>query len=321
MKKLYLLLILYLGMIGIVNAQKHFPIVSEHPFWTEKHGQLYGCSCSGCSNYYCSCTMPVYYKTDTIINSVMYNRLYTYSLCMAQYTGGPPPMGCLYQCSVQYPEILFATIRHDTANCIVYIWDGSQEKKLYDYNSIVVGQPYPNMYNNPSYPNLKVLAKDSLLLNGSYYTTWILGVNNGGVISDSNFAQVIEGIGTSFGIKANLVPVFENDESLQCFSIHNVNIYPNTWYNCDTALQINEHQFSPVVSVVPNPATDFIKITADKFDLKSKAEVIDIAGRVIMDFNITGLPYSLNIGNLKKGIYFLKISSAEQSSYARFVKM
>ena len=230
-------------------------------------------------------------------------------------------MGCLYQCSVQYPETLFAIIRHDTANRMVYLWDGTQEKILYDYNSIVVGQPYPNTYNNPMYPNLKVLAKDSLLLNGSYYTIWILGVNNSGVISDSNFVEVIEGIGTTFGIKADLVPIFENQELLQCFSLNNIVTYPNTLYNCDIALQIDEHPFSPLITLNPNPATEFITITADMYGLNSQAEVLDMSGRVVRNFKISGMPYSLKVTDLNSGMYILKITSAEQSSRVKFIKM
>ena len=224
-------------------------------------------------------------------------------------------------CTHTDPEVLFATIRHDTLNRMVYLWDGSIDRVLYDYNSIAVWQPYPNTYNNPMYPNLKVLAKDSLLLNGSYYKRWILGMSNGGVISDSNFVSVIEGIATTFGIKAPLVPVFENQEELSCFTLHNVNIYPNISYNCDTALQIAEVAEPASFTISPNPAKDMIRITAEVSDSKYKAEVLDMAGRVVLSFTVNAFPCDLKVEDLKTGTYFLKISSERQSSFARFIKM
>ena len=62
-------------------------------------------------------------------------------------------------------------------------------------------------------------------------------MNFEGVVSDSAFVCIIDGIGSSLGIMANLVPPFENGDELLCFSKDNVVYYPDSTYNCDKTVE------------------------------------------------------------------------------------
>ncbi len=71
------------------------------------------------------------------------------------------------------------------------------------------------------------------------------------------------------------------------------------------------------VSLYPNPAVDFVEISIDDANIKGlELQVYDVLGKLIIQQAITDQTTQLNIKNLEKGVYILKVGNNTQ----RFVK-
>ncbi|MDG1477426.1 MAG: DUF4886 domain-containing protein [Vicingaceae bacterium] len=82
-----------------------------------------------------------------------------------------------------------------------------------------------------------------------------------------------------------------------------------------SATSIKDFNSNKNLTIYPNPAHNFIEI---KTDLKySSLSITDITGKVITNFNTES---TINISNLKKGIYFIKVIGVENSIVRKFVK-
>ena len=325
MKKFILLIISsFFSVFG--QAQGHFPLPSDNPFWTESHGQLWSCSYQGthgtCDGYYCECTMPVYYKSDTIINGTTYNRLYTRGICHAIYPTGQPSAGCPFTFDYADPERLFLTIRQDTMNNIVYVRDMGTDVILYDFNNIHVGQDYPNTYNNQSADTLVVVYEDSILIGNTYSKKWDLGIKSNGVISDSAFVSIIEGIGSTFGIAATLKVPFENNEDLLCFSKNDVALYPDSTYYCDKTLEIEEiNREDYYFTLYPNPTIDFLNIKINsKGPIKGLVRIFNVNGMEVYKRSINEKEVQIDVSFLNKGVYFVQFINNNELKTKLFVK-
>lgn len=306
------------------KGQKNFPLPSDNPFWTEAHGSLWSCDYYGtngwCYGYYCNCYMPVYYKSDTIINGNKYNRLYTRGICNADFTTQPDE-GCPMFFSYQTSETLLATIRQDTLNKIVYIRDNNKDTLLYDFKNILVGQDYPKTYNNPSLYNdtVVVITEDSIILNYTYYKKWDLGIKSNGSISQQGFASIIEGIGSTYGILSTLHPPFENGDQLLCFSMNNIVIYPDSTYNCDKTLEVSENTKKQNISVYPNPAIDIVFINYPETK-KAKMQVYDLIGKCVLESYLTKGTNDIDVSKLSEGIYVIHVTGDNWTLQSKLIK-
>jgi hypothetical protein len=321
MKKSYLLLFCIFAFSSL-KSQQNFPLPSDNPFWTESHASLWTCTYSSeCGGYYCECTTPVYYKTDTVINGVTYNRLYSRGICHAIFAGGPPVGNCPFTFNYTNPESLFAIIRQDTLSKTVYLWDGVNDTLLYDFNNILVGQPYPSTYNNPLQSNLIVISEDSLLIGGEYAKKWNLATNFEGVISDSAFACIIDGIGSSFGIMANLVPPFENSDELLCFSKNDLVLYPDNTYNCDKTVKVEENIERQAFSIYPNPVNSKMTIVTDYiFKGTCVVKIYTTTGTEIIGQEISSTITNIDVSQLVDGFYIVQFVNGKSVQSKKFVK-
>jgi len=72
----------------------------------------------------------------------------------------------------------------------------------------------------------------------------------------------------------------------------------------------NTDVFSGSIKLMPNPATDFFKIsTQEKI---STVQVINLVGTVVKQFNANSSDY-FDINGLSPGVYFIKIDHAESN--------
>jgi len=71
---------------------------------------------------------------------------------------------------------------------------------------------------------------------------------------------------------------------------------------------VNESQNNSKIEVYPNPATDFVNIVNA---INSNIQLYDVLGNLIATDNVTNNNYSLNVANLAKGTYVLKITNGE----------
>ena len=68
----------------------------------------------------------------------------------------------------------------------------------------------------------------------------------------------------------------------------------------------------------PNPADQFISIISS--EVLSGVRVIDMTGKEVIRKSIQSNDYSLDLGNLNTGIYFLEATSKGVSKRMRFIK-
>ncbi|TPG41564.1 T9SS type A sorting domain-containing protein [Flavobacterium pectinovorum] len=73
------------------------------------------------------------------------------------------------------------------------------------------------------------------------------------------------------------------------------------------------------IKIFPNPTTDFINIHLEESD-NTKVSVIDVLGSPIIKENFVGNDFSLNVMNLNKNVYFIKIERGEKVLVKKFIK-
>ena len=74
-------------------------------------------------------------------------------------------------------------------------------------------------------------------------------------------------------------------------------------------------------NISPNPATTILNIQLSKSLTNGNITVFDILGKQILikEFNSNNLT-KLNVSNLSKGMYLVKVSSGENIQTKRFIK-
>jgi hypothetical protein len=321
MKKLTLL---FIGIFFLTSAftQNNFPTPADNPFWMEQHEQLWACSTNGpygyCSDYYCECTRPAYYKTDTVINDVVYNRLYTRGVCHGIQTYWNPycPTGFNYL----EPEFLLATIRQDTTNKQVYINHGNWDELLYDFN-LTVGQDYPQTANNYMGDSLVVSSEDLIMIGEKYVKQWGLGIKENGVITNEGFGSIIEGVGSTFGLLSELMLPFENWDELLCFGMNDVVLYPDASYECDITVNITEVAESETLKVYPNPASSVLTIeTSGDYLEDGQIRILNTCGQEVLKQAVNRSVFQINTSSLERGIYFIQFFNEEVNETVIFIK-
>lgn len=91
-----------------------------------------------------------------------------------------------------------------------------------------------------------------------------------------------------------------------------------TTYEYENTLGIADLTKSDI-KIFPNPTTDFINIHLEESD-NTKVSVIDILGSSIIKENFVGNDFSLNVMNLNKNVYFIKIERGEKVLVKKFIK-
>ncbi len=95
----------------------------------------------------------------------------------------------------------------------------------------------------------------------------------------------------------------------------NTNDYAGLTRLVDTKLlATNETKKTNNISIYPNPASNFINLQADKSIIDKSYEIVDMAGKSVINNKISGK--EINISNLTTGNYILKI---DNQSY-KFIK-
>ena len=91
--------------------------------------------------------------------------------------------------------------------------------------------------------------------------------------------------------------------------------------NVTDPLSVNEYNIIQL-DVYPNPAIDIVNIKLNTLNEDADLEIYNMLGKVVMqksyDFNAESL--SIDVSQLTTGIYILKVSNSESTSYKRFIK-
>ena len=136
-------------------------------------------------------TSVVHTQNDTLINGLSYRKFGSHAIADWIDNFGSQQNQTSGTDYIAYSEGCF---RQDTVLKKVFLWNNftQEDELLYDFQNLTIGQPYPETVTNINYPNLLVMAVDSVqLMDGNYYKRWVLGTNS----SDSAYVSVIEGVG------------------------------------------------------------------------------------------------------------------------------
>ena len=105
--------------------------------------------------------------------------------------------------------------------------------------------------------------------------------------------------------------------------IDQVEFDPNKWLlasaNITTNVGINGSQQDNNITISPNPTKDIISITAQ--EEISQIEVLDVSGKLILSvYNTNNESVKINLSNFVTGIYFLRISTPQQTYIRKVAK-
>ncbi len=305
-------------------AQSYIPIPDSNAVWMQGTG-LYN---AYPNHPVATCDGPLYFGTDTVINSISYHRLYGQQVCNWLNTYlSPPPPGTIVSGTDYYPVSLRVIFRQDTAQRKVYLYDrlSHRDTLLYDFN-LVVGQPYPPTFVAQSSLNLTVTSQYTIALAGNPHRVWTLG--NG---VNPNVVYLIEGVGTSQGFGTQfLIPLFESENFLHCFT-RDGNVLFSNWpghfkyltfpsvgvcgVTLNTEKQEKEHER---LVFFPNPVEKTIRIQSSTPVVAYR--VFDLTGRALLAEKLDASnSFEIDLTALHPGIYLIRVQDKQGYETARSV--
>lgn len=313
--------IAFIMMSSNILAQSYMPFPDSNAVLIQASFRYFG------GHEHETVTDPLSFGSDSILGGESYHTLHGHSILDWVDNWGNQQT---YQSGTDfYPDAIKVLFRQDTPNKLIYQWDvnTNQEQVLYDFDNLVVGQPYPQTLNNMNYPQILVMAYDSLVLNdGLYHERWVLGSNS----MDSGFVSIIEGMGSTMGFNLPIAIPFEQSSSALCFSIDGNSVFdgwadanglipPRYSENCEANVSLTELAGSLLdVSVWPNPVMDMVNIKSS--ERIEKLVLYDLIGNQILEQKVQSVMNSeLSLGDLPAGNYILKVYMENNQSITRRV--
>jgi len=251
-----------------------------------------------------------YFKGDTTINNLKYKKLYSYGV---RYKIPQNNISCDTTIT-HFTKFYVAAIR-DTVNKVFLIKSGNiYERLLYDFG-LSVGDSLPVFGPTTQF----IDSIDNILINGVQHKRFF---------SKGNW--IIKGIGSSFGLIEPInVMIYKTGNIIyefQCFGQHDSVLYSPNGY-CELNVGINKKDVSlnlPSISIYPNPANNNLYLHFKKSINKDVLlSIYNSLGKLVKQEQLTafGNEYRVNIGELNKGIYFVKFTSNMQTVYSsKFIK-
>lgn len=308
----------FIGNISI--AQTYVSLIDTGSVWFGAN------ACDGGSPPYGSLDQT-FIQGDTIFKDLTYHKLNRYLQSFySYYTMG----GTLYTeyglvTDVPYFKVY---IREDTALKRVYYINlppDSIETLLYDFN-LNVGDTLD--FGSDWQMNIVHSIDTVLTANGYRRRLHIADASN----ADYEFVDLIEGIGSTFGLLAKLETPFECFENLICFSNQGQNtsfysddvLINDTTISCDfpeTTISIIS-QSPEKFLVYPNPAVDHLNLN---IPIEAKDNLVitiyNSEGQVVFQKSRNQFESEINIAELSSGIYMIKADNASSIYLARFSKL
>jgi hypothetical protein len=279
------------------------------------------------SHEHATITSVVYTQSDTLINGTTYRKFGSHGIADWIDNFGSQQNQTTGTDNIPYPTGYF---RQDTLSKKVFIWNSINQidELLYDFGNLTIGQPYPETVTNLNYPNLRVMALDSVeLMDGNYYQRWVLGTNS----SDSGYVAVIEGLGGTNGFNTPIYPVFEQSSNLLCHKTVTQKKYEN-WINslippryseeCSQTLSIDPLVLDKMNLIVyPNPTNSSISIQTDE-QIKS-IEIYSLDGQLLYQQDCTneGPEFPIDLSSFNSGSYLVKALFINDGSLIRRIQL
>ncbi|MBN2669921.1 MAG: T9SS type A sorting domain-containing protein, partial [Bacteroidales bacterium] len=83
--------------------------------------------------------------------------------------------------------------------------------------------------------------------------------------------------------------------------------------NCDVGVE-EVVEKAKGFTLVPNPARDYVSIveTIHELSLQHELYLLDLTGKIVKQFKMQGSELKIQVGDLEKGIYLVKIGTETQ---------
>jgi hypothetical protein len=294
MKNSLILVLIFVSFHLFSQTNVYHPFPDSNSVWTEQCAYLQG-GMTPVNN-----PQILFLGGDTVISAVIYKKILTSGYKYYLYPGN--------NCCLYYNQ-LAGMIRQDTAQKKIYSWIPPTDVLLYDFN-LYAGDTLPvSSINYPGSGNY-VSSIDSILVGTTYRKRFHISVKGSISAWDSNYVQLIEGIGSTFGLLSPLSPPFEGGCNLNCFSENNIVLYPSSASSCDIGLGILEDKnLLDDVSIHPNPSTGFYQINSSE---KFQYSVFDVVGRKFFESTNLQNQSNLDLSAYPKGVYFVRGKSGNK---------
>jgi hypothetical protein len=91
--------------------------------------------------------------------------------------------------------------------------------------------------------------------------------------------------------------------------------------NVTDPLSVNDYNIIQL-DVYPNPAIDIVNIKLNTLNEDADLEIYNMLGKVVMkkSYDLNAESLSIDISEFAIGVYILKVSNSESTSYKRFIK-
>jgi hypothetical protein len=289
MKKLLLFILLFcITQSNNAQTNVYHPFPDSSAFWNEEAHWS-----NGTTNIY----NPEieFFGGDTTISAVHYKKIIANG-----YEYGP-------SICCNYTNKYLGALREDTLQKKVFfhpIASTASETVIYDF-SLHVGDTLAPSY--ISQANNYVSSIDSILIGASYrkkFNISLLPVN-----SSSSYVALIEGVGSTFGLLAQLTPSFEDGTTLNCFSQNNVTLYPAGTDSCSSTVAIQKiYGNQSNITIYPNPAQNNFTIEPNNTE-KQTLQVFDVSCKLVLTQTIMGTT-NIDAGMLAQGVYNVNITGS-----------
>lgn len=302
MKTSLFLVILSLMMTNsFCQTNEYHPFPDSNVIWNQSIWYLDGtCLVSD--------DQSLYISGDTTIGPYTYHKLYlngyTSELCQFPNSAIPP-----------YYHIggYWGAFRQDALNKKVFLNQG-KDTLAYDFN-LNVGDTL-NSYLSGFGNGFNYISSIDSVLVGNEYTKrfWISWLDH------DNYVALIEGIGSTFGAFAVLLPPFESGSSLGCVNANNQTVWPSDTNECKLISNVDDIFIQTRVFVFPNPASDKIIIETSTTARKSQFSIMNLNGQEFITCQISELKKQIDISNLPNGVYFVRLTNDKSVEVGKFIK-
>ena len=270
------------------NSQTYHPFPDSNIVWIQRDWYI-----DFAINPPCTITndYDLFISGDTIIGSYTYRKLYSSGHI---YASCPPP-------GWYYSAAYWGAFRQDVPNKKVYLFKNGVDTLAYDFN-LNVGDTLPPSCLEGSEYNF-VQSIDTVLIGSQYHKRfWLTSFG----IGATNYAELVEGIGTSQGVFIRMQPPFERGNELFCVLINNIPVYPDT-SGC-APMSINQIQENPsTFTIIPNPFSFSATLQTSKDFSNSVFMIFNTLGKKVKQQIINDSTSIINRDELFAGICFFQI--------------